>query len=69
METPMNALVDIHNVKIDSSLPQKERMKSFVRQIKNPYCFKVGDVTVQVSYTNCGATINDRFAEMLAILK
>lgn len=64
-----NTLVDIRNISIDSSLPQKERIKSFVSQIKNPYCFMVGDVVVQVSYAGEGSTLNERFADMLAMME
>ena len=35
-------LVDIRDVHIDRSLPIEERIRSFVEQIKNPYCFKCG---------------------------
>lgn len=61
-------LVDIRDVKLDSCLEQPERIRSFLRQIKNPYCFKVGDVVVNVAYTEGGATLNDCFADMLSIL-
>ena len=62
------ALVDIRDVKLDNSLGQAERVKSFLAQIKNPYCFRVGDVVVNVAYTKGGATLNDCFADMLSIL-
>ncbi|MBM6721493.1 DUF6870 family protein [Pseudoflavonifractor phocaeensis] len=61
-------LVDIRDVKLDSRLEQSERIRSFLRQIKNPYCFKVGDIVVNVAYTEGGATLNDCFADMLSIL-
>lgn len=61
-------LVDIRDVKLDSSLEQPERIRSFLRQIKNPYCFKVGNVVVNVAYTEGGSTLNDCFADMLSIL-
>ena len=61
-------LVDIRDVKLDSGLEQPERIHSFLRQIKNPYCFKVGNVVVNVAYTEGGATLNDCFADMLSIL-
>lgn len=44
-----NQLVDIQSVVIDSSLPIEAQMASFLRQIKNPFCFKVGDVAVRIS--------------------
>ena len=46
----LSSLVDIRDVKIDKTLPTEERIKSYVKQIKNPYKFKVGDVIVKVSF-------------------
>lgn len=63
-----DSLIDIRNVKLDRNLGQAERVRSYLQQIKNPYCFKVGDVVVNVAYTEGGATLNDCFADMLSIL-
>lgn len=62
-------LVDIRDVHIDSKLPQEERIRSFIRQVKNPYRFKVGDITVNISYANNATTLNDCFADMLSLLR
>lgn len=43
-------LVDARDVVIDRSLPPGERVRDFVRQIKNPYHFHVGDVEVRVAF-------------------
>lgn len=64
----IDTLIDIRDVKLDDSLGQIERVKSFLQQIKDPYCFKVGDVVVNVAYTEGGATLNDCFADMLSLL-
>ena len=61
-------LVDIRNVKLDESLGQQERVQSFLQQIKNPYCFKVGDVVVNVTYTEGGPTLDDCFTGMFSLL-
>lgn len=58
-------LVDIRDVCVDKSLPKKERISSFVRQIKNPYLFRCGDFVVQVSFANNGATLEDRLQGIL----
>ena len=50
-------LVDISTVQIDQSKPKEVRMKEFLRQIKNPYLFKVGDVIVEVSFRKNGSTL------------
>lgn len=52
-------LVDIRDVSIDRTLPKEERVRSFVQQIKNPYCFRCGDVIVQTSFANTETTLED----------
>ena len=68
VDKSIDSLIDIRNVKLDRNLGQAERVRSYLQQIKNPYCFKVGDVVVNVAYTEGGATLNDCFADMLSIL-
>ena len=43
-------LVDARDVHVDASLPPDERVRDYVRQIKNPYHFRVGDVEVRVAF-------------------
>lgn len=62
----LSDLVDIRDVKIDRTLPTEERVKSYVEQIKNPYCFRVGDVKVRISYSKEAQTMNDSFSAMIA---
>ena len=45
-------LVDLKSVSIDKSLPVPERMSAFVKQIKNPYLFKVDDITVKIEFSS-----------------
>jgi len=52
-------LVDIRDVHIDTSLPKEERMRSFLKQIKNPYVFKYKDVVIKTSFADNGLTIED----------
>lgn len=63
----VQSLVDIRDVRIDAALPQEEKIRSFIEQIKDPYRFKVGDVVVNVSYSG-EATLNDRFTEMMSLM-
>ena len=51
-----DTLVDIKELDIDKTLPREQRMAEFVRQVKNPYCFKVGKVAVSVGYSGDGVT-------------
>jgi len=64
-----NSLVNIDTVKIDASLPIEERMLSFLEQIKNPYCFLVGNAPVKVIFKNKGRTLDDAVKNFLTDLK
>lgn len=44
-------LVDIAEIKIDVTKPKEERMKEYLKQIKNPYEFKSHGVSVKISFT------------------
>ena len=64
----MSGLVDIRDVKVDRSLPVEDRIRSYVEQVKDPYCFRVGDVKVLISFASNGRTMNDSLTNMLASL-
>ncbi len=53
-------LHDIGSVTIDAKLSKEERIKSFVNQIGNPYCYLDGDVVVSISYANTETSLEDR---------
>ena len=59
MNMSENELVDIETVHIDENLSREERMRSFLKQIKNPYCFKCKGVTVKVSFNENGKTFEE----------
>jgi len=58
-------LVDIRDVHVDPSLPKDERIKEYLRQIKNPYCFKCGRFTVRVQFAENGASLEDCLKRIL----
>ena len=55
-----DTLRDIRDVKVNTSLPKKERMLDFIRQIGNPYCYRHGKYVVKVSFTDTDVTLEDR---------
>ena len=61
-------VADIQQIKIDDTLPQQEMRKEFIRQVGNPYCFRVGKVIVKSSYSGDGVSLNERFEELLMSL-
>ena len=55
-----STLIDINTVKVNTDLPVEERKKDFIRQVKNPYCFRCGKVVVKMSFADTTATLEDR---------
>ncbi len=57
-------LVDIIKLNINKSLEGDDRKAEFIRQVKNPYCYRVGNIIVKSSYSG-GATLTERFQELV----
>ena len=53
-------LTDRHSIVIDQKLPRKERLRQYIRQVGNPYCYLDDGVIVKVSFSNTKETIEDR---------
>lgn len=60
-----NTLADIDNVKVNTDLPREERIADFVRQIKNPYCYKCGKFIVKAQFAEDGASFEDCLSGIL----
>ena len=57
--------VDIKSVHVDPALPRNERIMEFIRQIKDPYCYKCGAFTVRVKYAENGISLEDCLRRIL----
>ena len=60
-----SSLVDLNSVHIDETKPVQERVLSFLQQIQNPYCFRIGDVAVKVNYKSGGPSFQQNFEDLL----
>ena len=58
-------LADIQDVSVDPNLPREERIAEFMRQIKNPYCFKCGKFTVRAKFAKDGPSLEDCLKQIL----
>ena len=67
-DADINELVDISTVNININSPKGVRLKSFIKQIKNPYLYKCGKYVVKISFEENTATARDRLKEYIASL-
>lgn len=57
-------LVDIRNVEIDISLSTEQRIKSLIKQIKNPYKFKHNDVIISLNFVG-DMTLEEKVVDII----
>lgn len=59
----LNDLQDIRDVVIDQTESKEKRMKSFIKQIKNPYMYKCGDIVVKTSFADTNISLEERLVQ------
>lgn len=50
---------------MDKNLPKEARISEFIRQIKNPYCFRCGKFTVRARFASDGPSLEDCLKQIL----
>lgn len=61
-------LIDISDVKIDTAMGKNERIRNFVRDIKNPYCFRCKNTIVKVSFCSDGISFQNLLQDYFSSL-
>lgn len=60
-------LVDIQDVVVNGQLPKEERIADFIKQIKDPYRCKCGNIVVQSVFADTDITFTERLIQFLRI--
>ena len=61
----LSSINDMTVPSFDFSDTKEERIAEFLRQIKNPYCFKCGKFTVQAQFSPNGVSLEDCLKQIL----
>ena len=64
-ECDKEQLVDLSSIEIDGARPKQERMMEYLRQVKNPYYFRVGDVAVRLVFDGGGRSFQQCMEELV----
>ncbi len=62
-------LADIREIKIDEELPADEKIARFIGEVKNPYCFLVGNVLVKIRFKPQGRDLKNILSDYFIGLK
>jgi hypothetical protein len=55
-----STLKDIGSVEIDTTKPCGDRVKQYVEQIGNPYCYLDNGVVVEIGYADTSVSLQER---------
>lgn len=58
-------LVDVSGFTFDRTVPQEQRAERVIAAVKNPYCFRVGDMGVKLEFLENAPLLQDVFADFL----
>ena len=64
-ECDKEQLVDLSSIEIDGEKSKQERMLDYLRQVKNPYYFKVGDIAVRLVFDEGGRSFQECMTELV----
>ena len=58
-------LVDVSGFTFDTSVPQEQRAARIIQTVKNPYCFRLGDIGVKLEFSDDAPALQDVFTDFL----
>lgn len=58
-------LVDVSGLTFDMSIPKEQRVHQILHTIKNPYCFRLGDMGVKLEFADNDRPLQDAFGDLL----
>ena len=54
-----STLVQRSSVRLDPAAPREDRLREFIKQIRNPYCYLDGKTVVKISFAETDTTMED----------
>ena len=52
-------LVQRSSIRLDPAAPQEVRLREFIKQIRNPYCYLDGKTVVKITFAATDTTMED----------
>ena len=60
----ISTLTDIGKIKINRELPKADRLRAFVREVENPFCFICNGMVVKISYSDTNESLENKLAKL-----
>ncbi len=64
-----SALRDIKDIVIDTTKPCADRVKNYIEQIGNPYCYLDDGIVVEIGYSDTQVSLHDRLVSYVSSMQ
>ena len=64
---PRENLSDIRKVAVRKQKSAQDKVRDYLAETGNPYCFRVGDVVVKNTYAEDGPDLNDLLRQLILV--
>ena len=54
-----STLVQRSSIRLNPAAPREDRLREFIKQIRNPYCYLDGKTVVKISFAETDTTMED----------
>ena len=61
----VGTLADISTLKLDNSLPKEKRMDYVLQELKNPFCFRYGEMGIKLEFDDNAPPIQEVLTNFL----
>jgi hypothetical protein len=61
----VGTLADISTLKLDNSLPKEKRMDYVLEKLKNPFCFRYGEMGIKLEFDDNAPPIQEVLTNFL----
>lgn len=58
-------LVDVSGLVFDNTIPREQRAAHVLHKVKNPYCFRVGDMGVKLEFPDSAPPLQECLTDFL----
>ena len=59
IKAAMNNLVDIQDIKINPNYSKEQKIEQYVKDIKDPYRFKIDDMIINIEFSDSEFSLQD----------
>lgn len=60
-----NNLIDVSRLALDTSIPKEKRTAHIMHTLKNPYCFRYGDIGIKLEFADHTRSLQEAFEDLL----